>query len=45
MTEMKARLEELKVRGMEEPWVAGLFADDIVLADNEGTLQRTVDEV
>lgn len=50
MREMRARVGELvprlKVRGTEEPLVAGLFADDtVLLAENVGTLQRTVDEI
>ncbi len=49
MREMKARGGELgprlKVRGTEESLVAGLFADDaVLLAENEGMLQRIVDE-
>ncbi len=46
---MKARVGEvdprMKVRGREESLVASLFADDtVLLAENEGTLQRIVDE-
>ncbi len=35
----------LNVRGVEQPMVAGLYADDTVLLDeSEGMLQRIVDE-
>ncbi len=35
----------LNVRGVEQPWVAGLYADDtVLLAESEGMLQRIVDE-
>ncbi len=35
----------LKVRGIEESLAAGLFADDtVLLAENEGMMQRIVDE-
>ncbi len=48
--EMKNRVGEvgsrLKVRVTEESLVAGLFADDaVLLAENEGMLQRIVDEI
>ncbi len=47
--EMKVGVGELgsrlNVRGMEELLVAGLFADaTVLLAENEGMLQRIVDE-
>lgn len=49
MREMKARVGEpgpgLKVRCIEELLVVGLFADDtMLLAQNEGMLQRIVEE-
>ncbi len=35
----------LNVRGVEQPLVAGLYADDtMLLAESEGMLQRIVDE-
>ncbi len=35
----------LKVRGVEQPVVAGLYVDDtMLLAESEGMLQRIVDE-
>ncbi len=35
----------LNVRGVEQPLVAGLYADDtVLLAESEGKLQRIVDE-
>ncbi len=35
----------LNVRGVEQPLVAGLYADDtVLLAESEGMLQRIVDE-
>ncbi len=35
----------LNVRCMEQPLVAGVYADDtVLLADSEGMLQRIVDE-
>ncbi len=35
----------LNVRGVEQPLVAGLYADDTeLLAETEGVLQRIVDE-
>ncbi len=47
--EMKVRVWDLgarlNVRGMKQPLVAGLYADDTVLvAESEGMLQRIVDE-
>ncbi len=46
---MKVRVRDLgarlNVRGVEMPVVAGLYADDtVLLAENEGMLQRIVDE-
>ncbi len=48
--EMKVRVRDLSarlsVRGVEQPWVAGLYADDTVLfAESEEVLQRIVDEL
>ncbi len=35
----------LNVRGVEQPLVVGLYADDtVLLAESEGMLQRIVDE-
>ncbi len=47
--EMKVRVRDLGVklnmRGVEQPLVAGLYADDtVLLAENERMLQRIVDE-
>ncbi len=47
--EMKVRVRNLgaslNVRGVEQPLVAGLYADDtVLLAESEGILQRIVDE-
>ncbi len=47
--EIKVRVRDLgatlNVRGVEQPVVAGLYADDtVLLAESEGMLQRTVDE-
>ncbi len=46
---MKVRVRDLgarvNVRGVEQPLVAGLYADDtVLLAESEGMLQRIVDE-
>ncbi len=46
---MKVRVRDLgarlNVRDVEQPLVAGLYADDtVLLAENEGMLQRTADE-
>ncbi len=36
---------KLNVRGVEQPLVVGLYADDtVLLAESEGMLQRIVDE-
>ncbi len=47
---MKIRVQDLgarlNVRGVEQPLVASLYADDtVLLAENEGLLQRIVDEI
>ncbi len=47
--EMKVRVRDLgarlNVKGVEQPLVAGLYADDtVLLAESEGMLQRIVDE-
>ncbi len=47
--EMKVRVQDLgarlNVRGVEQPLAASLYADDtVLLAENEGMLQRIVDE-
>ncbi len=47
--EMKVRVQDLGARlnerGVEQPLVAGLYADDtMLLAESEGMLQRIVDE-
>ncbi len=47
--EMKVKVRDLgarlNARGMEQPLVAGLYADDtVLLAENERMLQRIVDE-
>ncbi len=47
--EMKVKVRDLgarlNVRGVEQPLVAGLYADDtVLLAESEGMLQRIVDE-
>ncbi len=47
--EMKVRVQDLSaslnVRGVEQPMVTGLYADDtVLLAESEGMLQRIVDE-
>ncbi len=47
--EMKVRVQglgaRLNVRGVEQPVVAGLYADDtVLLAESEGMLQRIVDK-
>ncbi len=49
MREIKARVGEfgprVNVRGTEESLVADLFADDtVLLAEDDGTLQRIVNE-
>ncbi len=47
--EMKLGVQDLgarlNVRGVEQPLVTGLYADDtVLLTESEGTLQRMVDE-
>ncbi len=47
--EMKVRVRDLgarlNVRGVEQPLVVDLYADDtVLLAESEGMLQRIVDE-
>ncbi len=47
--EMKVRVQDLgarlNVRGVEQPLVAGRYADDtVLLTESEGMLQRIVDE-
>ncbi len=47
--EMKVRVRDLgarmNVRGVEQPLVSGLYADDtVLLAESEGMLERIVDE-
>ncbi len=49
MREMKVGVRDLgarvNVRGVEQPLVVGLYADDtVLLAESEGMLQRIVDE-
>ncbi len=42
---MGFRSARLIVRGVEQPVVAGLYADDtVLLAESDGVLQRIVDE-